>query len=351
MDSEILTEQKGGLAILTLNRPHAMNMLTLGMCREISGQLGRWAADPDVHAVLVRGAGDHAFCAGTEVRDVLAAVRAGAYDTVTDLFREECSAVLHVHHFPKPVIAVVNGITMGSGAGLSIHGSYRIASERAVLAVPEAALGLFPDLGASMFLNRCPGKIGRYLGLTGARIWAGDASYCSLVTHRVPHKRIDELSGALAALRWREGEERAQLEHLLVDFTVPAGPASLARLQPAIDRCFSPSTVEEIVDALEGEEEPWAKAALRNMAKASPTSLKVTLRRLQIDDGTDLTEVLKLDCRLLDCLVRRGDFREGVHAILIDKNHEAQWQPASLSAISEEMIASCFRASGSPSVS
>src|SRR5947209_20551458 len=196
---EILLGRKGGLAILTINRPQALNALTLDNYRRIDPALRDWAADPSVHAVAVRGAGDRAFCAGGDVRAVYEAGRgiSGDPDLTAVFFREEYELIRRIHNFPKPYLAVIDGITMGGGAGISVNGAYRIATERTLLAMPETGIGLFPDVGATRFLNRCPGHVGRYLGLTGARVNAADALYCGFATHAVERDSIGALLGAL----------------------------------------------------------------------------------------------------------------------------------------------------------
>jgi enoyl-CoA hydratase/carnithine racemase len=177
---EILLGREGGLAILTINRPKALNALTLDNYRRIDPALREWAEDPSVRAVVVCGAGDRAFCAGGDVRAVYEAGRgiSGNRELTAVFFREEYELIRRIHHFPKPYIAVVDGITMGGGAGISVNGAYRIATERTLFAMPETGIGLFPDVGATRFLNRCPGQVGRYLGLTGARLNAADTLYC-----------------------------------------------------------------------------------------------------------------------------------------------------------------------------
>ena len=192
---EILFGRKGGLAILTINRPQALNALTLDNYRRIDPALRDWAADPSVNAVVVRGAGDRAFCAGGDVRAVYEAGRgiSGDPDLPAVFFREEYDLIRRIHHFPKPYIAVIDGITMGGGAGISVNGAYRVATERTLLAMPETGIGLFPDVGATRFLNRRPGNIGRYLGLTGARVNAADALYCGFATHAVKHDSVEAL--------------------------------------------------------------------------------------------------------------------------------------------------------------
>jgi enoyl-CoA hydratase len=265
---EILLERRGGLAVVILNRPRALNTLTLGMYRILDPELVAWGDDPSVHAVLIRGAGERAFCAGGDVRAIYEAGRGKTQGLTADFFREEYCLIERVYRFPKPYIALLAGITMGGGAGVSVHGSHRIATERFLFAMPETAIGLFPDIGATTFLNRCPGRIGRYLGLTGARIKAADALYCGLATHYVPDERLAAFAEALAELPWRDGEERRQVDALLAEFAASAGPAPLAELRPAIDRCFAPDTIEEIMAALAAEQAEWAHAALASLAQA-----------------------------------------------------------------------------------
>src|SRR5215468_279678 len=217
---EILLGRQGALATVTINRSQALNALTLDNYRRLDPALRAWAQDPSVHAVIVRGAGDRAFCAGGDVRAVYEAGRgiAGDPDLPSVFFREEYELIRRIHRFPKPYIAIIDGITMGGGAGISVNGAYRIATERTLFAMPETAIGLFPDVGATRFLNRCAGHVGRYLGLTGARLRAADALYCGFATHIVPHERIAELVGALGGITWEAGSERHQVDALLGQF-------------------------------------------------------------------------------------------------------------------------------------
>ena len=235
---EILLDREGGLATLTINRPRALNALTLDNYRRFAPALRAWAEDPSVHAVIVRGAGERAFCAGGDVRAVYEAGRgiSGDRDLPAVFFREEYELIRTIHRFPKPYIAIIDGITMGGGAGISVNGAYRIATERTLFAMPETAIGLFPDVGATRFLNRCPGRIGRYLGLTGARLGAADALYCGFATHFVPRDRVSELVEKLGGLAWEAGRESEQIDAVLADFAKNPGSASLEALRPAIDR-------------------------------------------------------------------------------------------------------------------
>jgi enoyl-CoA hydratase len=340
---EILLGRKGGLAILTINRPQALNALTLDNYRRIDPALRDWAADPSVHAVVVRGAGDRAFCAGGDVRAVYAAGSgiSGDPDLPVVFFREEYELIRRIHHFPKPYIAVIDGIAMGGGAGISVNGAYRVATERTLLAMPETGIGLFPDVGATRFLNRCPGHIGRYLGLTGARVNAADALYCGFATHAVKHDSIEALLDEMS-------REHVAIEDCLRRFAVDPGPAPLAALRPAIDRCFAWDSVEAIRDTLAvesaggGVDAEWAEETRASLRTKSPTSLKITLRQLTIGRDYDLDAALALEYRLTQHIMAGHDFYEGVRAMLIDRDRKPQWRPATLAEVTDGMVDSYF---------
>jgi len=347
---EIVLGRSGGVASLTINRPQALNALTLANYRRMAPALAIWAADPVVHAVIVRGAGARAFCAGGDVRAIYEAGRgiSAEPDLTAVFFAEEYRLLRDIHHFPKPYLAIIDGITMGGGAGISVNGAYRIATERTMLAMPETAIGLFPDVGATRFLNRCPGFIGRYLGLTGARVTAADALYCGFATHFVSQDRVEPLLAALAATAWQPGAELAQTDALLAGFATDPGPASLASLQPAIDHCFAGDTIETILDALtveasaDGADAEWAASTRAGLMTKSPTSLKVTLRQLIVGRDYDVEAALQLEYRLTQHFMAAHDFYEGVRAVLIDKDQNPRWRPATLAAIDDAMVAAYF---------
>src|SRR5436305_10989880 len=215
-DEDILFGCEGGVAAVTLNRAHALHAVTLDMYRRFDPLLRAWAEDSSVKAVLIRGAGERAFCAGGDVRAIYEAgcALSGDRSLTSVFFREEYELIRRIHRYPKPYVAIIDGITMGGGAGVSVNGAFRVATERTMLAMPETGIGLFPDVGATRFLNLCPGHIGRYLGLTGARVGAADALYCGFATHFVAQERIAELVAALAQIRLRPGDEPRQLERL-----------------------------------------------------------------------------------------------------------------------------------------
>ncbi len=340
---EIVLGRDGGLATLTINRPQALNALTLANYRRFAPALAAWAADPSVQAVVVRGAGGRAFCAGGDVRAVYEAGRgiAGDPDLTAVFFREEYALIREIHRFPKPYVAIVDGITMGGGAGISVNGAYRIATPRTLFAMPETAIGLFPDVGATRFLNRCPGRVGRWLGLTGARLRAADMLYCGLATHAVAQDRADALVAAL-------GREPDRADAVLAGFGADPGPAPVAALRPAIDRCFAGDSIETILDALAaeaaagGEHARWAAQTRAGLLTKSPTSLKVTLRQLQVGRCCDLDQALALEYRLTQHMMAAHDFYEGVRAALIDKDQNPRWRPAALSEIDDATVEAYF---------
>jgi enoyl-CoA hydratase len=349
-NSEILLGRAGGVATVTINRPQALNALTLANYRQIAPALAAWAVDPAVHAVIVRGAGGRAFCAGGDVRAVYEGGRgiSGERDLTAVFFREEYRLIHDIHHFSKPYIAIIDGITMGGGAGISVNGAYRVATERTMFAMPETGIGLFPDVGATRFLNRAPGQIGRYLGLSGARLGAADALYCGFATHIVAQDRVEPLLAALAATAWEAGAEFRQIDVLLDEYAVDPGLAPLAGLRPAIDRCFAGHTIEAILAALAAEaasggtDAEWAAQTRAGLLAKSPTSLKVTLRQLIVGRDYDVEQALHLEYRLTQHFMAAHDFYEGVRAVLIDKDQSPHWQPPTLAAVDDGMVEGYF---------
>jgi enoyl-CoA hydratase len=347
---EILLGREGGLATLLINRPNALNALTLDNYRRFAPALRAWAIDPSVHAVVVRGTGERAFCAGGDVRAVYEAGRgiSGDPDLTAVFFHEEYELIRGIHRFPKPYIAVIDGITMGGGAGISVNGAYRIATQRTLFAMPETAIGLFPDVGATRFLNRCPGQVGRYLGLTGARLGAADTLYCGFATHFVSHDQVAGLIEAFGGVVWETERESDRVEATIARFAKDPGLAPLAALRPAIDRCFAGGSVEEIIAALAAESAAggvharWAAETRAGLLTKSPTSLKITLRQLMIGRDYDLEAALSLEYRLTQHVMAAHEFYEGVRAMLIDKDQAPRWQPATLAEVSDSMVDAYF---------
>ncbi len=350
VSDDILFSHHGGVATVTLNRPQALNAFTLGMYRHFAPVLRAWADEPTIHAVLIRGAEGRAFCAGGDVRAIAEAGRGISGDPAltSDFFREEYELIRHIHRYPKPYLAIIDGITMGGGAGVSVNGAYRIATERTMLAMPETGIGLFPDVGATRFLNLAPGQIGRYLALTGARLGPADALYCGFATHFVARERVAQLVEALSHMAWREGEEGAQIDEALGAFHSDPGEPPLAARRAAIDRCFAGDTVEAVLAALareaeaDGSDADWASQTRAGLLTKSPTSLKITLRQLIVGRGYDIEAALALEYRLTQHFMQGHDFYEGVRAALIDKDQRPRWRPATLAAVTDAMVDGYF---------
>ncbi len=351
--AEILFEQRGAVGLVTLNRPKALNSLTLEMIRAFQPKLDAWARDPSVSAVVIRGAGEKAFCAGGDVRAVWQAGKDGAEgergELTKQFFREEYVLNRTIFRFPKPYIALIDGITMGGGVGLSVHGMIRVAGDRTMVAMPETAIGLFPDVGGSYFLPRLPGKAGLYLALTGHRVKAPDARYLGIATHYVPSDRQQELLEALCAAEY-PGDGGSGAEAAVNRFAVFAGGAELHRRQERIDRLFSGESVEAILRALEteagAEEDGWAAEQLDILSKRSPTSMKVAFEQLRRGANLTFEDCMTMEYRLSQAAMAGHDFYEGIRAVLVDKDHAPTWRPAALADVDSALVESHFKSLG-----
>jgi enoyl-CoA hydratase len=322
---EVLFDRRGAAAIITFNRPQALNALTLSMFHALDPQIAAWEEDPAVGCILVRGAGGKAFCAGGDVRAIAETGPGlgGPDDLKRVFFRDEYRVIRRVHRLKTAYVALQNGITMGGGAGISINGRYRVCTDNTMFAMPETGIGLFPDVGATRFLSRCPGRVGMFLALTGHRIKAADMVWCGLATHYVPADRLDALVDVLAG-----GEA---VEAALATYARDPGPAPLASKQAVIDRCFGAASIEEMLAALDRERPEWA-ATLRRM---SPTSLRVTQRQLLVGGNLAIEEALALEYRMTQHCMEAHDFFEGVRAVLIDKDQRPRWRPATLGEVTK----------------
>ncbi|MCK6452111.1 MAG: enoyl-CoA hydratase/isomerase family protein [Alphaproteobacteria bacterium] len=341
MTHDILLERRGAIGLATLNRPLALNALTLPMIRAYWRRLDAWEHDPEVKAVVLRGAGERAFCAGGDIRAIHDAGKAG--DRLTrDFFREEYALNHRIHAMAKPHVALIDGITMGGGVGLSVHGSHRIATERTLFAMPETGIGLFPDVGGGYFLPRCPGETGMYLALTGARLKAADALHCGVATHAVAGAEIAALIEALAGADYGRNAHGA-VNRVLAGFTVAAGEAPIAPHRATIDRCFAAGSVEAILDALTadgsaGDHSEWARQQRAVILTKSPTSLKITHRQLRAAAFMSLAEDLTMEYRLTQACIAGHDFYEGVRAIVIEKDNAPKWRPATLGEVDDAAV-------------
>lgn len=335
----------GRIGLITLNRPQALNALTHNMCRLIETKLHYWAEDQQIKAVVVQGVGEKAFCAGGDIRHLYDLGKKEKYDEAMQFFEDEYRLNYRISHYEKPYIAFMDGITMGGGMGLSIHGAFRVGTERLTMAMPETGIGFFPDIGGTYFLSRCPDETGTYLGLTGARIDAADALYINLIDHVVAAYRLPELLNMLIETEFSP-EEPEIVTGILKRFNTPTEASELYCHRDIIETCFSMDTVEAIIEALKAHQAPWYQQAVENIKKKSPLSLKVTLEALRRGLTMDLKRCQEMEYNLCYHFFRDHDFYEGVRALLVDKDKNPQWQPASLDRVSKEKVCSYFLAPG-----
>jgi enoyl-CoA hydratase len=332
-DAEILFERRGVAGVITLNRPKALNSLTHGMCLAMTAQLGAWKDDPAIACVVVRGTGDRAFCAGGDIRSLYESGKAGT-PYALDFWRDEYILDATIKHFPKPYIALLHGIVMGGGVGVSVHGCHRVADESVVFAMPETGIGLFPDVGGSFFLPRCPGHLGMYLALTGARLMTADCIYAGVATHFVPAGETEALADKLSAGERPEDAVAAVAQ-------VP-GESLLCTHRQAIDRLFAGGSVEAIVAQLDADGEDWARAIAAAIRAKSPTSLKLAYRQLGDGARQDFDACMRMEYRMVNRIIAGHDFYEGVRAAIIDKDQSPKWKPAALEDVSDSDVDAYF---------
>ncbi len=336
-EPHILFEKRGAVGLITLNRPKALNALTHGMCLGLLKMLPEWAADDAIKAVAIRGAGPKAFCAGGDIRFMYES-NVAASNAAAKFLADEYRADALVSAFPKPYVALTHGIVMGGGAGVSINGRYRLADESLTFAMPETGIGFLTDVGATHFLGRCPGEMGTYLGLTGARIGLADAMALGLFTHAVKATDYDNILARLA-----EGEH---LDTAIAPFVFKPDSPSLEAERARIDTIFSAASVETILERLDRDSSAFATATAATMRSRSPSALKFIFRSLREAKGRNLSDCLKMEYRVASRAVMAHDFREGVRATLIDRDGKPQWQPASLAAAKDSDIAGYFASLG-----
>ncbi|AWK87140.1 enoyl-CoA hydratase/isomerase family protein [Azospirillum thermophilum] len=330
--AEILFERRGAIGLVTLNRPKALNALTLNMIRLFDPQLRAWNADPDVKAVVIQGAGEKAFCAGGDVVSLYEAGKAaregrGDGSQIRAFFSEEYILNRLIKRLSKPYVALIDGISMGGGVGLSEHGSHRIVTERTLFAMPETGIGLYPDVGGTYFLPRLPGQVGIWLGLSGDRLKAADMLAINAADAFVPSGRIEALLSDLAG--------GVSPDEAIAAYREPAGEAAVTALRPAIDRCYAHDGMEAIVKALEAEGTEWAAGQIATLKRMSPTSLKVTLSALRRGARLDFEGCLRQELRLSLACLAGDDFYEGIRAVLVDKDKNPKWKPADLAGVSQ----------------
>ncbi|XP_031128267.1 3-hydroxyisobutyryl-CoA hydrolase 1-like [Ipomoea triloba] len=344
---QVLVEESGCVRTFILNRQKQLNALSSAMVSRLLELFLACEKDSNVKLIVLKSSG-RAFCAGGDVSAVVHDIRQGNWKLGAEYFRKEFTMNYVIATYSKPQVSILNGIVFGGGAGASIHGRFRVATEKSVFAMPETALGLFPDVGASYFLSRLPGFFGEYLGLTGSRLDGAEMLACGLATHFVPSEMLLPLEEALHNIN---SSDPTIISAIISEFSqVPKlkekSPYNHLKI---IDRCFSRRTIEEIMVALESEaanwKDDWISSAIQSLKKASPTSLRISLRsiregRLQ-GIGTCLIREFRMVCHVLKGEFSK-DFVEGCRAILLDKDRKPKWEPSKLELVSDDMVSHYF---------
>lgn len=333
-DPVVIVRRHGRAGRITLNRPKSLHALNLEMCEQITAALVEWANDPDIELVIVDHAEDtRGFCAGGDIVMLQESGQADGKEGAA-FFAEEYRLNTLIKEYPKPYIAIMDGVTMGGGVGISVHGTYRIATERTTFAMPEAGIGLFPDVGGGYFLPRLKGELGAWLALTGARLKGEDVLALGVATHFVTSEAVEELK-----------------ENLCADGVGALGPVqttavgSFAEHQDEINHAFAHDSVEAIIAALESGSE-WGVETAKTLATKSPLTMKVALRQLREGAEMDFRDVMGMELRIGSRMIMTDNFQEGVRAVLIDRDHDPKWNPASLDQVSDELVETFFQPLG-----
>ena len=326
-ESRILARVRGGVGHLTLDRPEALNALDLGMIRDLTKALQSWQSDPEVRAVLLDGAGERGLCAGGDVRTLYDQIVAGRPEETGVFFREEYALNALIAQYPKPVVAIADGITMGGGIGLAGHASIRVVTERSRLAMPETRIGFAPDVGGTWLLGHAPGRLGEHLGLTGTTMDAADAVYAGFADHVVPSASLPALATALEA-----GGDPVEIVR---SFAVEPGPSSLEASRAWIDDAFAGDGVAEVVARLRGRQEPEAQATADTLETLSPTGLAVTLAAVRrARELPDLRAALAQEYAVVMWFATsQPDLVEGIRAQLVDKDRSPRWDPPTIAEL------------------
>lgn len=348
MHNFVQTSVQNHIAIITLDRPKALNSLSLAMVRELTTSLRNWRDDPEVRAVFIHSSSEKAFCAGGDIRffyDVGTQTPKADSALLEDFFTEEYALNHLIHFYPKPYVALMNGVVMGGGMGIAQSGvssRLRIVTERTKMAMPEVNIGLFPDVGGSYFLNRTPGEIGSYLGLTGEVITAADALYANLADVYIPTAEIPALMALIASTE--EADVRVAIRDFAAQFKshVSINSCALANNRAEIDRIFSGENLQHIVTQLDQSQSEFARATRSTMDKRSPLLMAVTLEQLRRCRSLSVAECLRIERTMVRHCFKHGEVLEGVRALVVDKDNAPRWSPASIAEVDAGLVQSFF---------
>lgn len=344
-EPEVLLEKIGRAGVVTMNRPKVLNALNLPMIRQIYPQLKKWESDADTDLVIIKAVGGKAFCAGGDIRAVTEAGKVGD-PLAEDFFREEYILNHAIGTCKKPYVALIDGITMGGGVGLSVHGRFRVATEKTLFAMPETGIGLFPDVGGGFFLPRLQGKLGLFLALTGFRLKGRDVHRAGVATHFVDSNKMVELEQELVKCPTVDDITKVLDSYQNQSSLGSDKPFVLEKHIADINRLFSADSVDAIVKNLRADGSEFATKQAETLSRMSPTSLKMTFKQLQLGGALSLKDVLIMEYRLSQACMRGHDFYEGVRAVLVDKDQSPRWSPSSLDQVSDQDLDSCFSSLG-----
>jgi enoyl-CoA hydratase len=340
VEPDLIARREGSAGIIRLNRPKAINAVTLEMFRDVDKALDAFEADPAVAVIVLEGAGERGLCAGGDIRALWESSKVQG-DLGAILWREEYILNARIKKFPKPYVAFMDGIVMGGGVGLSAHASHRVVTERTKLAMPEVGLGFFPDVGGTYLLSRSPGEIGTYFGLTGTTMNGPDAIHAGFADAVVPSARLVALREVLTKVR--TGTLSSEVRALIDGFATGETAGPVAAKQAEIDRLFGFGRMEDVITALKRDSSELAQAALKTLGEKSPRGMVVTLKLLRLArKAVSLEECLVREYRAALEVFRSDDFREGVRAAVIDKDRNPRWSPPAIEDVTPEMIAPYF---------
>ena len=317
---QVIVERRGSAGWLILNRPQALNALNLEMVDEISAALDQFERDARVERVVVSGAGERAFCAGGDIRWLYERGRAGDYAVQSAFFRAEYMLNARIKRFPKPYVSLIDGIVMGGGVGVSLHGAHRVVSEKAAFAMPEVGIGFFPDVGATFALPSLPHRFGVAFAATGLRAKAADMAALGLATAYVESRRLAALSEALQS----PGDTGA----LIGEFACAPPPSPLLAEAAKVETAFAQADAASIAATLTADGSDFARALVEMMAAKSPTSIAIALRQMQIGESLSFEAAMQVEFRIVTRICRAHDFYEGVRAAIVDKDNRPHWRPA-----------------------
>jgi enoyl-CoA hydratase len=335
--SDVIANVIGVCGSITLNRPRTLNALTLDMVRQTHRVLTQWAQDPNIEFVLVQGAGDRGLCAGGDIRALYYYAISHDFPSAETFFREEYRLNYLIANYPKAYIALMDGIVMGGGVGISAHGTHRVVTDRSVISMPETSIGFVPDVGGTYLLANAPEELGTCMALTGCRVGADDAILCGIADLYIPGDRLRLFSDELVKCTSRSAMQNCFRSHMS-----PAPPGAFQTHRNWINDCFRRSTVEDIERSLKGRLEPEALAMAAAIEKNSPTALKVTLHALRNGRNQDLRRCLAQEYSVALACIRNGDFVEGIRAAIVEKDQKPLWRPRQLHDVTQDQVDSYF---------